>query len=151
MAVAPPTTVTATGAALSWPAYAGSDLVEYQVHRSIYQTYTPSAATLVAPVGKTSLAYQDTTALPTPTEENDPLKRHFYYYMIAVKTTDGQITAGPTQGVLLPHPRPDQAWLAALGTRIEAADPVLRANALSASAMWERWSILTPSCAAPPI
>ncbi|NUT32694.1 MAG: DNRLRE domain-containing protein [Hamadaea sp.] len=106
--VHPPTTVTATGAALSWPAYtdpSGStadDLVEYQVHRSIYQTFVPSAATLVAPVGKSTLAYQDTTALPTPTEENDPLKRHFYYYMIAVKTADGQIVAGPTQGVLLP-------------------------------------------------
>ena len=108
VAVAPPTSIAATGAALNWPTYvdpSGStadDIVEYQVHRSIYQTYTPSAATLVAPVGKTSLAYQDTTATPTPTEENDPLKRHFYYYMIAVKTADGQIVAGPTQGVLLP-------------------------------------------------
>ncbi|NUT20964.1 MAG: DNRLRE domain-containing protein [Hamadaea sp.] len=105
-----PTTITSTGAALTWPAYvdptgSGStadDIVEYQVHRSVYQTFVPSAATLVAPVGKTSLAYQDTTAIPTPTDETDPLKRHFYYYMIAVKTADGQVVAGPTQGVLLP-------------------------------------------------
>ncbi|MCP2323432.1 RHS repeat-associated protein [Hamadaea flava] len=108
VAVDPPTTITATGAALTWPAYTdpstatGDDIVEYQVHRSVNQTFVPSAATLVAPVGKTSLAYQDTTATPTPTDETDPLKRHFYYYMIAVKTADGQVIAGPTQGVLLP-------------------------------------------------
>ena len=106
--VNPPTTIAATGAALTWPAYVdpsgatGDDIVEYQVHRSIYQTFVPSAATLVAPVGKTSLAYQDTTAQPTPTDETDPLKRHFYYYMIAVKTADGQVVAGPTTGALLP-------------------------------------------------
>jgi RHS repeat-associated protein len=108
--VNPPTTITATGAALSWPAYVdptganggGDDIVEYQVHRSVLQTYTPSAATLVAPVGKTSLAYQDSSATPTPTDEDDPLKQNFFYYMVAVKTADGQVIAGPTQGVLLP-------------------------------------------------
>jgi RHS repeat-associated protein len=106
--VSPPTTVTATGASLSWPAYVdpsggtGDNIVEYQVHRSIYQTFTPSAATLVAPVASGTLAYQDTTAAPTPTDETDPLKRHFYYYMVAVKTADGQVIPGPTQGVLLP-------------------------------------------------
>jgi succinylarginine dihydrolase len=46
------------------------------------------------------------------------------------------LALGLVQGVLLPHPRPDGAWLAALGTRIEVADPMLRANAMSASAMW---------------
>ena len=43
---------------------------------------------------------------------------------------------GLTQGLLLPHDRPNGAWLAALATDAGAADPVLRANALSASAMW---------------
>lgn len=43
---------------------------------------------------------------------------------------------GLVQGLLLPHDRPDRAWLAALGTTPEAADPDLLANALSASAMW---------------
>jgi hypothetical protein len=108
--VNPPTTITATGAALTWPAYVdptgpnggGDDIVEYQVHRSIYQTYTPSAATLVAPVAKGTLSYQDTAARPTPTDETDPLKRNFFYYMVAVKTADGQVFAGPTQGALLP-------------------------------------------------
>lgn len=40
------------------------------------------------------------------------------------------------QGIFLPHPRPDRAWLAELGTTIEEADEGLAANALSASAMW---------------
>lgn len=103
-----PTTITSTGAALTWPAYVdpsgatGDDIVEYQVHRSVYQTFVPSAATLVAPVTKTALSYQDTTAKPTPTDETDPLKRNFFYYMVAVKTVDGQVVAGPTQGALLP-------------------------------------------------
>ena len=43
---------------------------------------------------------------------------------------------GLAQGIFLPHPRPDRAWLAELGTTIEEADPVLAANAVSASAMW---------------
>ena len=46
------------------------------------------------------------------------------------------LALGLTQGIFLPHPRPARAWLAALGTDIEAADPVLAANAMSASAMW---------------
>jgi RHS repeat-associated protein len=108
--VHPPTTITATGAALTWPAYVdptganggADDIIEYQVHRSVFQTYTPSAATLVAPLAKGALSYQDTTAKPTPTNETDPLKRNFFYYMVAVKTKDGQVIPGPTQGVLLP-------------------------------------------------
>jgi len=43
---------------------------------------------------------------------------------------------GLKQGVLLPHPRPDQAWLAELGTTIEDVPPSLRPAAFSASAMW---------------
>lgn len=46
------------------------------------------------------------------------------------------LVLGLQQGVFLPHPRPDRAWLMDLGTRVEQADPVLAANALSASAMW---------------
>ena len=42
---------------------------------------------------------------------------------------------GLVQGVLLPHPRPDRDWLAALGTTVEEAGDLLPA-ALSASAMW---------------
>ncbi|WP_375392764.1 N-succinylarginine dihydrolase [uncultured Sphingomonas sp.] len=43
---------------------------------------------------------------------------------------------GLVQGVLLPHPRPDARWLAALGTTPAGATPTLWAQAASASAMW---------------
>ena len=46
------------------------------------------------------------------------------------------LALGLHQGILLPHPRPDVAWLAALGTDAARADRHLLANALSASAMW---------------
>lgn len=43
---------------------------------------------------------------------------------------------GLIQGIFVPHDRPDGQWLKSLGTSIEEAGPALRANALSASAMW---------------
>ena len=43
---------------------------------------------------------------------------------------------GLAQGIFLPQPRPDRAWLTDLGATIENADPALAANAMSASAMW---------------
>lgn len=43
---------------------------------------------------------------------------------------------GLGQGLLLPHDRPNSVWLNQLGTDIAKADARLRANALSASAMW---------------
>jgi succinylarginine dihydrolase len=46
------------------------------------------------------------------------------------------LALGLSQGILVPQPRPDDAWLAALGTNAAGADPVLLANAMSASAMW---------------
>jgi succinylarginine dihydrolase len=46
------------------------------------------------------------------------------------------LALGLTQGILLPHPRPDHAWLAALHTSYAQAAPHLQARALSASAMW---------------
>ena len=46
------------------------------------------------------------------------------------------LALGLTQGILLPHPRPNHAWLAELGTSIDEADTELAANAMSASAMW---------------
>ena len=46
------------------------------------------------------------------------------------------LALGLRQGIFVPHPRPHRAWLAELGTTIEDADPVLAANAMSASAMW---------------
>jgi succinylarginine dihydrolase len=46
------------------------------------------------------------------------------------------LALGLAQGIFLPHPRPDGDWLARLGTTIEEAEPVIAANAMSASAMW---------------
>ncbi len=46
------------------------------------------------------------------------------------------IRVGLTQGIFLPHDRPDDRWLARLGTDMARADRALRANALSASPMW---------------
>ncbi len=46
------------------------------------------------------------------------------------------IALGLTQGVLLPHARPNHRWLASLNTDYAAASLPLKAQALSASAMW---------------
>ncbi|MEJ7776236.1 MAG: N-succinylarginine dihydrolase [Sphingomicrobium sp.] len=46
------------------------------------------------------------------------------------------LALGLAQGIFVPHPRPHRAWLAELGTTIDEADPLLAANAMSASAMW---------------
>lgn len=46
------------------------------------------------------------------------------------------LALGLTQGILLPHARPDHRWLADLATSYAAAPPHLQAQALSASAMW---------------
>ena len=46
------------------------------------------------------------------------------------------LALGLVQGILLPHPRPYHRWLASLATDYAAAAPHLRAQALSASAMW---------------
>jgi len=46
------------------------------------------------------------------------------------------LALGLDQGIFLPHPRPDRAWLERLGTTIEEAEPLLAANAMSASPMW---------------
>jgi RHS repeat-associated protein len=102
-----PTTIHDTGAELHWSAYAdpstasGDDIVEYQVHRSVFQTFTPSASTLVAPVAPGTTSYTDTSATPTPADSADPFGRA-YYYMVAVKTKDGKVTPAPTQLVRLP-------------------------------------------------
>ena len=46
------------------------------------------------------------------------------------------IALGLTQGLFLPHKRPDRVWLNSLATSPEQAAPWLRAAALSASPMW---------------
>lgn len=46
------------------------------------------------------------------------------------------LALGLTQGILLPHDRPDRGWLASLATDYATAPAHLQAQALSASAMW---------------
>ncbi|MGW0631039.1 golvesin C-terminal-like domain-containing protein [Streptomyces sp. NPDC002758] len=106
VAVNPPTVIHATGAELSWPAYTNTtgdpanDLAEYQVHRSVYQGFTPTSATLVAPVAAGTTSFTDTTAVPTPADAPDDF--HAVYYEVAVKTKGGQVIGGPVQLADLP-------------------------------------------------
>ena len=53
-----------------------------------------------------------------------------------VEKIRSNLRLGLAQGIFLPLPRPNRAWLADLGTTIDEAEPALAANALSASAMW---------------
>ena len=46
------------------------------------------------------------------------------------------LALGLSQGIFVPQPRPAAKWLAALGTTLDSAEPVVAANAMSASAMW---------------
>ena len=56
------------------------------------------------------------------------------------------LALGLAQGIFLPHPRPARTWLSRLGTSIEDADPVLAANAMSASSMCaENAATVSPS------
>lgn len=48
----------------------------------------------------------------------------------------GNVRLGLAQGLFLPQWRPDGTWLAQLGTDIGAAEPHIRAAAMSASSMW---------------
>ncbi|MEU9702615.1 DNRLRE domain-containing protein [Streptomyces sp. NPDC047981] len=102
-----PTVVHSTGPELSWPAYAngsgdtGLDIVEYQLHRSTQQAFTPSAATLIAPIVSTATAYTDTTAVPTPDSSSSEIGKS-YYYQLAVKTKNGQLLGSPTRIVGIP-------------------------------------------------
>ena len=46
------------------------------------------------------------------------------------------LALGLVQGLFVPPPRPAVEWLASLGTTSDNAEPVIAANAMSASAMW---------------
>jgi RHS repeat-associated protein len=140
VAVNEPTTIHSTGADLTWPAYvdpstsSSDDIVEYQVHRSIYQDFTPTAATLVAPVDKGSTSFSDTTATPTPADSADPYG-NLYYYMVAVKTADGSIVPGPTQIVRLPKAgRTIKVYQASADTTLSSLQPSTNEDKLAGEA-----------------
>ncbi|MGW1795484.1 golvesin C-terminal-like domain-containing protein [Streptomyces sp. NPDC001984] len=105
--VDPPAVVHSTGAELNWPAYTdpstspGDDIVEYQVHRSVFQHFTPDSRTLVSPIAKDTRTYTDTSATPTPADSAEEFG-DAYYYMVAVKTRDGKILPSRTELVRLP-------------------------------------------------
>ncbi|WP_125778021.1 DNRLRE domain-containing protein [Antribacter gilvus] len=132
-----PSTIHSTGAELAWGAYAdpstgaADDLVEYQVHRSIYQTFTPSASTLVAPVAPGTTSFTDTTAVPTPAESTDPFGRA-YYYLVAVKTADRAVVAGTTELVRLPKAGRTTKVVEATGdTTVSSGQPNTNLNVIN--------------------
>ncbi|MFF3243406.1 DNRLRE domain-containing protein [Streptomyces sp. NPDC002870] len=102
-----PTVVHGTGPELSWPAYvntggaANDAIAEYQLHRSTQQVFTPSAATLIAPIASTTTAYTDTTAVPTPDSSSAEIGKS-YFYQLAVKTKGGELLGSPTRVVGIP-------------------------------------------------
>ncbi|MFD6278456.1 DNRLRE domain-containing protein, partial [Streptomyces sp. NPDC060209] len=136
--LAAPTTVHDTGAELNWSTYVDpsaastdDDLVEYQVHRSINQTFTPSAATLVSPIAPGTTSFTDTTAVPTKADDPDPLGRA-YYYMVAVKTKDRQVLGAQTQLVRLPKAgRTTKVLEASADTTLSSAEPSLAHDTLT--------------------
>ncbi|MFE1426187.1 DNRLRE domain-containing protein [Streptomyces fungicidicus] len=102
-----PTVVHSTGPELSWKAYTnttgdtGQDIAEYQLHRSTQQAFTPSEATLIAPISSSATTYTDTTAVPTPDSSSSEIGKS-YYYQIAVKTQSGELLGSPTRVVGIP-------------------------------------------------
>src|SRR5216683_2451639 len=76
VAFKPITVIRDNGADLSWTPYVnstgdpGKNLAGYQVHRSVFQSFTPSASTLVAPVAAGTTSFNDTTSVPAPPGAN---------------------------------------------------------------------------------
>ncbi|MFJ3405317.1 DNRLRE domain-containing protein [Promicromonospora sp. NPDC090134] len=123
-----PDTIHATGAELSWSAYkdpstsTSDNLVEYQVHRSVSQTFQPSATTLVSPVAPGTTSFTDTTAVPTAADATGLGK--VYYYQVAVKRKDGTIVPSSTQIVRLPKAGHTTKILVASGdTSLSSGEP----------------------------
>jgi hypothetical protein len=126
VAVNPVTTIHATGAELSWAPYVnstgdpGKDLAEYQVHRSVFQSFVPAANTLVAPVASGTTGFTDTTNAPTPPGGLG----NAFYYMVAVKTKDGTVIPGPVRLVRLPTAGSTEKIISASGaTSLSSAQP----------------------------
>lgn len=145
VAVNAPTVIRATGAELSWPAYTNStgdpanDLAEYQVHRSVYQTFNPAQDTLVSPVATNSTSFVDSTAVPTPADSSDPYG-NAYYYMTVVKTKGGKLIPGPTQLVRLPKAGRTVLLLpATAATTLSSSQPNAVLNTLSNGSTQQPW------------
>ncbi|MDQ0844623.1 RHS repeat-associated protein [Streptomyces sp. V1I6] len=143
-----PTVVHGTGPELSWAAYKNTtgdtnlDIVEYQLHRSTQQVFTPSAATLVAPIAKTATTYTDTTAVPTPDSSSAEIGKS-YYYQIAVKTADGQVLGSPTRVVGVPKAgrtmRLIQAGAGVTDTTLSSLKPTTNLNTIEQGTLGQDW------------
>jgi RHS repeat-associated protein len=143
-----PTVVHGTGPELSWAAYknttgdSGLDIVEYQLHRSTRQVFTPSAATLIAPIDKTATAYTDTTAVPTPDSSSAEIGKS-YYYQITVKTQDGDLLGSPTRVVGIPKAgrtmRLIQAGAGVTDTTLSSSKPTTNLNTIEQGTVGQDW------------
>ncbi|GAA3815834.1 hypothetical protein GCM10022403_056700 [Streptomyces coacervatus] len=143
-----PTVVHSTGPELSWPAYtnttgdSGYDIAEYQLHRSTQQVFTPSAATLVAPIDKSATAYTDTTATPTPDSSSVEIGRS-YYYQLAVKTKNGQLLGSPTRIVGVPKAgrtmRLIQGTSGVTDTTLSSGQPTTNEDTISSFGVGQKW------------
>jgi RHS repeat-associated protein len=142
-----PTVIHATGAELSWTPYVdptpgtdpSDDLAEYQVHRSVFQGFTPTAATLVAPVSSTATSFTDTTAVPTPPDAENTF--HSVYYEVAVKTKGGQIIGSPVQLVALPTAGQTTQIIQAgqSDTTLASLEPTTAHNTINSEGINQNW------------
>ncbi|MFG2357560.1 DNRLRE domain-containing protein [Streptomyces sp. NPDC048521] len=143
-----PTVVHGTGPELSWKAYSNTtgdsnlDIVEYQLHRSTQQSFTPSAATLVAPIDKSVTAYTDTTATPTPDSSSVEIGRS-YYYQLAVKTKDGQLLGSPTRIVGVPKAGRTmqliQGTTSVTDTTLSSGQPTTNEDTIASFGVGQKW------------
>ncbi|WP_399477395.1 DNRLRE domain-containing protein [Streptomyces sp. TRM68367] len=143
-----PTVVHSTGPELSWKPYTntsgdpGRDIVEYQLHRSTQQAFTPSAATLIAPIDKSATAYTDTTATPSPPSPTVEIGRS-YYYQLAVKTEDGQLLGSPTRIVGMPQAgrtmRLIQGTSGVTDTTLSSAQPTTNQDTIKSWDVGQKW------------
>ena len=143
-----PTVIHSTGPELSWKAYSNTsgdpnlDIAEYQLHRSTQQAFTPSAATLVAPIDKSATAYTDTTATPTPDSSSAEIGRS-YYYQLAVKTKDGQLLGSPTRIVGVPKAgrtmRLIQGTSGVTDTTLSSGQPTTNEDTIASFGVGQKW------------
>ncbi|WP_207211899.1 DNRLRE domain-containing protein [Promicromonospora panici] len=141
-----PDTVHATGAELSWSTYqdpssnTADNLVEYQVHRSVSQTFDPTSSTLVAPVAPGTTEFVDTTAVPTAADATGQGK--LYYYQVAVKRRDGTVVPSSTQIVRLPKAGHTTKVMVASGdTSLASGKPNQNWNAIQ-DITTQRWDLV---------
>ncbi|MET9967661.1 DNRLRE domain-containing protein, partial [Streptomyces sp. NPDC006356] len=143
-----PTVIHGTGPELSWKTYSnttgdsGLDIVEYQLHRSTQQAFTPSAATLVAPIDKAATSYTDTTATPTPDSSANEIGRS-YYYQLAVKTKSGELLGSPTRIVGVPKAgrtmKLIQGTSGVTDTTLSSAQPTTNQDTISSWGVGQKW------------